>query len=269
MLTLLQPRAWGAHLLMLLALAAAAGLGVWQLHVWSANRDAAQRDLTNARPVALGTVMGPDSPFPGASLGRPVTFAGSWLPAGTVYVSDRRLDGRTGYWVVTPVRVAGGASAVPVVRGWSTRPTAPTPTGAARVSGWLQASEADAPDPHPTDDVLPSMRIASITQHVDADLYSGYVVSRTPDSGLRAVTPGSVPPVSTTTSLRNFLYALQWWFFAGFAVYIWLRWCRDQLELARQSPEEGQEDGPSEGPPDPYPSADPVPDSADGPARTP
>jgi cytochrome oxidase assembly protein ShyY1 len=232
--TLLQPRAWGAHLLALLAVAAAVGLGLWQLHVWSANRADAERDLTNAKPVALTSVMGGDSPFPGGSLGRPVTFAGTWIPAGTVYVSDRRLDGRTGYWVVTPVKVDGTDSAMPVVRGWSVRPYAPAPSGTARVSGWLQASEADAPDSHPTDDVIPSMRIASITQHVDADLYSGYVVSRTADSGLRAVTPGSVPPVSTTTSLRNFLYALQWWFFAAFAVYIWVRWCRDQLELARR-----------------------------------
>jgi cytochrome oxidase assembly protein ShyY1 len=232
--TLLQPRAWGAHLLMLLAVGAAAGLGLWQLHVWSVHRADAQRDLTNARPVALADVMGGDSPFPGDSLGRPVRFAGSWLPAGTVYVSDRRLDGRTGYWVVTPVKVDGTDSAMPVVRGWAVRPEAPPPSGPVRVSGWLQASEADAPDAHPTDDVIPSMRIASITQHVDADLYSGYVVSRTADSGLRPVTPGSVPPISSTTSLRNFLYALQWWFFAGFAVYIWLRWCRDQLELARR-----------------------------------
>jgi cytochrome oxidase assembly protein ShyY1 len=257
--SLLQPRAWGAHLLMLLAVAAATGLGLWQLQVWSAHRADAQRDLTNARPVALASVMGGDSPFPGGSLGRPVTFAGSWLPAGTVYVSDRRLDGRTGYWVVTPVAVDGTQSAMPVVRGWSARPEATAPTGDVRVSGWLQASEADAPDDRPTDDVIPSMRIASLTQHVDADLYSGYVVSRTADSGLRPVTPASVPPVSSTTSLRNFLYALQWWFFAGFAIYIWLRWCRDQLAA-------GREPGPGAQPDD---VPDDVPDPADQPAATP
>jgi cytochrome oxidase assembly protein ShyY1 len=223
---------------MVLAVAAAVGMGLWQLDVWSASRAAAQRDLVNARPVPLTSVMGGDSPFPGSSLGRPVTLAGSWLPAGTVYVADRRLHGRTGYWVVTPVRVDGTGSAMPVVRGWATRPDAPRVSGRVGLTGWLQASEADAPDNDPTDDVIPSMRIASLTQHVDADLYSGYVVSRTADSGLRAVTPESVPPVSTTTALRNLLYAFQWWFFGGFAVYIWLRWCRDQLALERAEPDE-------------------------------
>jgi cytochrome oxidase assembly protein ShyY1 len=248
--TLLSPRAWGAHVLMLVAVAATVGLGVWQLDAWSAHRAAAQRDLAGAAPVPLTSVMGADDPFPGASLGRPVTFAGSWLPAGTVYVAGRRLDGRTGYWVVTPVRVSDTGSAMPVVRGWTTRPTAPAPDGPVEVSGWLQASEADAHDADPTDDVIPTMRVASLTQHVDADLYSGYVVSRTADSGLAAVPPGSVPPVSSTTALRNLLYALQWWFFTGFALYIWQRWCRDQLEADRAARAAAD--------PDPDPDPDPA-----------
>ena len=37
------------------------------------------------------------------------------------------------------------------------------------------------------------------------------------------------------THLRNLLYALQWWIFGAFAVYIWFRWCRDQVE-ARTEP---------------------------------
>ncbi len=44
------------------------------------------------------------------------------------------------------------------------------------------------------------------------------------------MTPDSVPKVSGSTSLRNLLYAFQWWVFGGFAVYIWFRWCRDTIE---------------------------------------
>ena len=48
------------------------------------------------------------------------------------------------------------------------------------MSGWLQAGEGSGPvDPDPHDDVIPTMRIASLVEHVDADLYSGYVVART------------------------------------------------------------------------------------------
>ncbi len=233
---------------MVLAVAAAAGLGLWQLHVWEAARSSASRDLSAQAPVALSRVLGPDDVLTNADPGRPVRFTGSWLGADTMYVSGRRSGGQTGYWVVTPVQV--GRSAVPVVRGWSARPDAAPPQGSARITGWLQPSEGTGVvDENPQDDVLPELRIASMVQHVDVDLYSAYVVSRTADSGLRAVGSPSMPEVSGTTALRNLLYALQWWLFAGFAIYIWVRWCRDELEAVgagddRDDPGSGPERGP-------------------------
>ncbi len=217
---------------MVAAVVAAVALGLWQLNVWDAARDAEARDLSNAQPVPLVDVMTGDSPFPGQSLGQPVSFRGEWLGDGTLFVADRDLDGRRGYWVVTPVLV--GDSAMPVVRGWSAQPEAPPATGPAEVEGWLQASEGTgASDQDPHDDVIPEMRIASIVEHVDADLYSAYVVDREPTDALAAVTPASVPKVSSSTSLRNLLYAFQWWVFGGFAIYIWGRWCRDVLAASR------------------------------------
>lgn len=232
MLTLLAPRYWGAHLLMLVAVAAAVALGLWQLNVWEAARASEARDLSNAGSMPLDKVMSGDSPFPGKYLGQPVSFSGEWLGAGTLYVADRDLDGRRGYWVMTPVLV--GDSAMPVVRGWSREPRAPVPSGAVDIEGWLQASEGtSASDDDADDDVIPEMRVASIVEHVDADLYSGYVVDREPTDGLDSVTPESVPEVSGSTSLRNLLYAFQWWVFGIFAIYIWTRWCRDTWEQTR------------------------------------
>ncbi len=229
---LLAPRYWGAHLLMVLALAAATGLGLWQLHAWEAGRAAEARDLSAAAPLELSKVMGGDDPFPGQYLGQPVTFAGEWLPGGTLYVADRDRDGERGYWVMTPVLV--NESAMPVVRGWSARPQAAEVRGPVEVAGWLQASEGTgAPDDDPLDAVIPEMRIASVVEHVDADLYSGYVVARAATEGLAAVSPDSVPKVSASTSLRNLLYAFQWWVFGAFAVYVWVRWCRDTWEQSR------------------------------------
>lgn len=234
--TLLAPRYWGAHLLMALAVAAAAALGWWQLEAWQAGRAAEARDLSNAQPLPLAEVMSGDDPFPGRYLGQPVSFNGEWLGAGTLYVSDRDLDGERGYWVVTPVLV--GDSAMPVVRGWAAQPEAPVPSGQVEVDGWLQASEGSgASDDDPHDDVIPEMRIASIVEHVDADLYSGYVVAKAQaaPAGLAAVTPESVPKVSNVTHLRNLLYAFQWWIFGAFAIYIWSRWCRDTWEQTRDA----------------------------------
>ena len=181
----------------------------------------------------------------------PVSFSGDWLPRGTLYVADRDLGGRRGYWVVTPVLV--GRSAMPVVRGWSPTASAPAVQGRVDLTGWLQPSEGSgANDPDPHDDVIPEMRIASIVEHVDADLYSAFVVQKDSvqkdsagqggaEAGLRQVTPESIPEVSSFTGLRNLLYAFQWWIFGGFAVYVWVRWCRDQLEALEAGGEPGAE----------------------------
>jgi cytochrome oxidase assembly protein ShyY1 len=233
---LLAPRYWGAHLLMVLAVAASVALGLWQYDAWGAGRATEARDLSQASPRPIDQVIGGDDPFPGEDLGRPVSLRGEWLGAGTLYVADRQLDGKRGYWVVTPVMV--GSSAMPVVRGWSAQPKAPVPSGEVEVEGWLQASEgSNARDDDPQDDVIPEMRIASIVEHVDADLYSAYVVARTtsfqPDQDLAPVTPESVPEVSDSTHLRNLLYAFQWWIFGAFSIYIWVRWCRDTMERSR------------------------------------
>jgi surfeit locus 1 family protein len=247
---LLRPKFWPGHLAMLVCVAIATGLGLWQLDAWSQHRDDAARDLANQPAVPLARVMTGDSPFPGRSVDQPVTFSGSWLGADTVYVSGRRLHGRTGYWVVTPVLVDGSRSAIPVVRGWSAKASSVAPAGPVEVTGWLQATEGDdAIDDDPQDDVIPAMRIASLVEHVDQDLYSGYVLAKVVSTGsttgsgsstLEAIGPPPTTSVSVTTGLRNLLYAIEWWFFGGFAVFIWVRWCRDSLaEPAEASALEG------------------------------
>lgn len=118
---------------------------------------------------------------------------------------------------------------MPVIRGWSAKPQAAAVSGQVDIEGWLQAGEGDTqPDPDPDDDVIGAVRIASMTQYVDRDLYSGYVVAEAPTQGLVAVPAEAVPPVSNDTALRNLMYALQWIIFGGFATYIWWKWLTDQ-----------------------------------------
>lgn len=242
--TLLAPRMLGLHVLGLAAVTAAALLGLWQYDAWQTGRDLEARDLAGSAPLPLDDVMTSDATFPADQVGRPVTFSGRWLPDSTVVVTDRELDGRTGRWVVTPVAVCGedasscaDAPAMLVVRGWTGAPSevpAP-PRGRVHVTGWLQPGEgAGIPDPEPDDAVLPELRIASAIQHVDQDLYGGYVIARdgVPVDGLEPVTPDSLPDPGSTTALRNILYALEWWVFGGFALFLWWRWSRDELERA-------------------------------------
>lgn len=231
----LAPRYWGAHLLALVCVGVAVGLGLWQYDAWQAHREAEATDLTDAPAVAITDVLGPDDPFPGDQVGRPVLLSGDWVPEGTVFVSGREHDGTAGYWAVTPVSVAGGDAAIPVVRGWTpTVEDAPEPpSGPASVEGWLQPGEGTgAMDDDPSDDVLPQLRLADVIQHVDQDLYGGYVVATEPGDGLEAATLEQLPEVGATTGLKNFLYAVEWWIFGLFAAFLWWRWVREVTEPA-------------------------------------
>jgi cytochrome oxidase assembly protein ShyY1 len=230
----LAPRYWGAHLLALVLVAAAVGLGLWQYGAWQAHRDAQAVDLTGAAPVPLEDVMGPDDPFPGDQVGQPVSVSGTWVPGGTVFVSGRERDGQDGYWVVTPLAVgAPDAAALPIVRGWVAHPddAPPPPAGAAELDAWLQPPEGTGEvDDDPRDDVLPQLRIADLIQHVDQDLYGGYGVAEEPEPGLEGATLAQLPDVGALTSIRNLLYAIEWWFFGAFAVFIWWRWVTETPE---------------------------------------
>jgi surfeit locus 1 family protein len=230
----LAPRYWGAHLLALVLVGIAVALGLWQYGAWQAHRDAQAADLTDAAPVRLADVMGPDDPFPGTRIGQPVTVSGTWVPGGTVYVSGRERDGHDGYWVVTPLAVGGAdAAALPIVRGWVAHPDqAPAPpSGTAELEAWLQPPEGTGQtDDDPNDDVLPQLRTADIIQHVDQDLYGAYGVAESPEPGLEQASLEQLPDVGALTSIRNLLYAIEWWFFGAFAAFIWWRWVTEATE---------------------------------------
>lgn len=248
---LAAPRLLPLHLLAVAATIAAVLLGLWQLEAWQAHRAAAARDLTGLPPVPLAEVLAPDQAFPAAAVGRPVEVEGRWVPEGSFLVSDRELGGADGFWVVTPVAVCDAparcdrAPALLVVRGWTATagpPSSPGPgPGTVALTGWLQPPEGSGrPDPDPGDDVLPELRIADAIQRVDQDLYGGYLLADRAEppaalAGLEPVPPGSLPAVGSSTGLRNLLYAVQWWVFAGFALFVWWRWSRDEVERARRS----------------------------------
>ena len=231
---MLAPRYWAGHLLALALVGAAAVLGYWQLEAWQERRTAEARDLSSAAPRPLADVMGPDEPFPADAVGRPTQLEGVWLPAGTVFVSDREHDGADGYWMVTPLAIGSvDDPAMPVVLGWVADPgEAPgAPEGAADLVGVLQPSESRGEsDPDPGDDVLPRLRTADLIQHVDQDLYGAYAIARDGVAGLPAADAQALPEPGRFTALRNLLYAIEWWFFGLFAAFIWWRWVVESEE---------------------------------------
>jgi surfeit locus 1 family protein len=75
-------------------------------------------------------------------LHRRIEALGQWLPQHTVFLDNRQMNGRPGFYVLTPLRLDGGA-VVLVQRGWVPRnfedrlrvPQIDTPAGVVKVQG--------------------------------------------------------------------------------------------------------------------------------------
>lgn len=227
--------------LLALALAAAAVmsvLGVWQLDVYQSKTAAATAKRGEAAPVPLQSLFPLDAGLPSKAVGRRVTVSGTWGPASDqIFISDRRQGDQDGYWVVTPLLLdasatpeqAQGSGAVMVIRGWVpavTSPAARPPSGGVEIVGAVAASEAeDASGAAAKGRTLPSLRIPTMVDLVDYRLYDAFVVLSEADPAAPG-SPAIVPPPSPPTDhagLRNVAYAVQWWIFALFALWMWAR----------------------------------------------
>ncbi len=79
-----------------------------------------------------------------------------------------------------------------------------------------------------------SLSVPALTNVVAGDLFSGYAIgtSESVTAGLTQVEPPD-PDVSWTVGLRNLAYALQWWVFAGFALFMWWRMSSENVATRR------------------------------------
>jgi cytochrome oxidase assembly protein ShyY1 len=245
--TALKPKWLGLFALLLAIMAACVQLGLWQLHVAQDKglRDALQK-AHQARPALIDTVIRPHEAFPNPQSNRAVTAIGEYASSDQFLVGPRRLDGRTGFWVVTPLDVTETGARLAVVRGFVTdtsRPAQP-PSGAVTVDGSLAPGEAPAAAPAG----LPawpqaargSIDFSLLVNEWPGELYNAFVFAQgektaagvgiPPDPGLQRVPP---PEVTGGLKWRNAAYALQWWIFGGFAAFMWFRMVREDAERER------------------------------------
>jgi cytochrome oxidase assembly protein ShyY1 len=242
-------------LVLFLAAAAVCGrLGAWQLEraeVRGARAQAERLAEIEAQPaVPLEDVLAPQSPFDGGLVGRHVEVTGEYDAAGQLLVTDRALGGRTGYLVLTPLRVASDDPAadgavLPVVRGWvasgdASDPLVAVPDGDVRVTGYLQGSEDsgqphDAAEPGTTD----SISSAELLGVWGGPIWTGYAVLTDADPAQAAGIELLPPPTRSGTGLniQNLGYAAQWFVFGGFAVFLWVRLLKDE-QLRDEEPDE-------------------------------
>ncbi|MBI3350433.1 MAG: SURF1 family protein [Burkholderiales bacterium] len=140
---MLSRRGWVVLVAALLGAALTARLGVWQLDR-AAQKLALQAaiEAQAQRPALTNAELG------GEPLHRQVMLRGTWVAERTVWLDNRPMDGHTGFFVVTPLRLAGRDDAILVQRGWAPRnqldrnqlPPLSTPAGEIEVTGRLAAS---------------------------------------------------------------------------------------------------------------------------------
>jgi surfeit locus 1 family protein len=124
-LALHRRQAWVILLATLIGVAGTARLGLWQLDR-AAQKQALQRalDQRGALPPLSSALLARTEEEARTQHYRRIQLRGRWIDTATVFLDNRQMDGRPGFFVVTPLRLADSGSVVLVQRGWAPRDVA-------------------------------------------------------------------------------------------------------------------------------------------------
>ena len=178
---------------------------------------------------------------PEALLHRAVRLQGRWLAERTVYLDNRTMGGRSGFWVLTPLQLEGSTKVVLVQRGWIGRDfmdrqrLAPvqTPQGSVELSGRLALAPGRLYQLEPESPGLirQNLDIAQFRSETGLPLIDALVVQTGPASeGLQR----SWDPVQLGVD-KHHGYAFQWFGLSGLLVllYIWFQWIAPRRRMQR------------------------------------
>lgn len=228
-------------LITLAALAVAlltARLGVWQLSR-AAEKNALQAAIEEQARLPVLAAL-PDDTRPAPTWHhRRVQLQGRWSAVHTVYLDNRQMNGRPGFFVVTPLVLTDGR-AVLVQRGWLPRDAdertriddAPAPAGEVRIEGRIAPPPARLFEFEGAD-------AGRIRQNVDLD-----VLAR--ETGLRLAPLSVLQTGSADKLLRNWPapatgvakhhgYAFQWFGLSALVVvlYVWFQFVQPRRQRRR------------------------------------
>lgn len=234
-------RGWVVFAAALLCMALTARLGWWQLDraaqkqalQTAITQQSAQAVLRNADAAALfaGSATSADR---SAWLHRPVQLTGRWQAAHTVYLDNRQMQGRPGFYVLTPLLLEGGGAVV-VQRGWVPRnfqdrtalPPIATPQGLVQVTGRIAAAPAQlyALGTEPAD-----VATSHIRQNLDLPAYAQQTGLALPPLSVvqtDAASEGLLRdwPVPDAGVSKHYGYAFQWFGLCALValLYLWFQ----------------------------------------------
>jgi cytochrome oxidase assembly protein ShyY1 len=224
-------------------------MGTWQLSRFdarvAAHQAAEQAPKPGSAPAiplrdALATV---GSQVTQATAGRNIVVTGTYDISHQFLVPGRMLDGKQGFYVLTPLRTSGGA--LPAVRGWlpgeaaTARHVPAAPGGQVSVTGVLQAPESEGSTGVDTSGSLPSGQLgmisaATLVNLVPYPVYNGWITLDQATAPMKTVPPQAAPNTGLDMrAFQNLGYTGEWFVFAGFVVFSWLRLVRREAEVQR------------------------------------
>lgn len=166
-----------------------------------------------------------------SQLHRPVRLRGQWQARHTVFLDNRQMLGRPGFYVLTPLQLEVGG-VVLVQRGWVPRdfidrtrlPTLATPQEMVEIRGRIAPPPAKLYEPGTAapGPIRQNLDLSAFRAVSGLPLRTDLSVQQTgePTDGLRRDWP-----VAASTASKNYGYAFQWWALAGVILffYVWLQ----------------------------------------------
>ena len=235
-----------------LTVVATSALGTWQLNR-AAEKLALQAALESreALPELRGTDLANSVAAAQSQHYQRTRLKGHWLTASTVFLDNRQMNDKPGFFVVTPLKLSGTDQAVVVQRGWSPRnfvdraalPTVLTPAGEVEVTGLIAPPPSRllefagaAPGP-----IRQNLEMAAYALEVGTTLkpmsiwQSDEPAARNAADGLLRQWPRPALGVQ-----KHYGYAFQWFALSALVagLYVWFRIVRPRLRtssLADQS----------------------------------
>lgn len=141
-------RFWLITVAALLATALTFSLGLWQLSRAAEKQRQHALIVDRSAQAALDAAMLTQGPGLEESLiHRRIALRGQWLPEWTVFLDNRQMNAKPGFYVLTPLKLQGSTAVVMVQRGWAPRnfaqrsslPSIQTPAGVVDVQGLVAA----------------------------------------------------------------------------------------------------------------------------------
>lgn len=225
----------------LISVAIAANLGAWQLRR-AAQKIALQDALeTRAKLSALtASELARTAEQVEPQHYRPVQLRGQWLQQRSVFLENRQMNGRVGFYLVTPLQLEGRPEVVLVQRGWVPRdlrdrtllPAIATPAGTVDVDGHI------APPPARLYEFAPSTA-GLIRQNLDLGEFARETgLPLAPVSVLQAESASNAGdgllrqwPRPAVDVQKHYGYAFQWFALGALmaGLYVWFQLVRPRL----------------------------------------